>query len=565
MKKQTIKGLAFVALTGSMVTSCDLLKDVDYTVTPCPLEMHGDSVRVKVDIKLPEKGIKKKASAEITPLLGSTALKSITIQGEKVTGNGNVIQYKPGGSVSYTDVVPYKPEYENTELKVTGTIFKGAKEKGKIEETKICDGTTITPMLANRDFQVILEKDNFQRVTEESTSAQINYEKSKSVVRPAELKQKDILDFQAWLTNAQSNPKIALKSINVTGYASPEGETGKNSSLSTERADAAKAAIIGVAKTAKNEKAQTEIYSLNGRGEDYDGFKRELEKSAMNNDEKQLVIRVLEMHKDPETRETEMRNMGKTFKYLDDNIFPMLRRAEITVTYDKTGYTDEELKTLSLSKPDSLKLEELLFAATLTNNLDEKLSIYKVAEKNFPDDARAINNAGAIYFMQNKMPEAKAQFEKANSLKESNIAKNNLAAVAGVEGNFAKAKELLAQAKGAGQEVNYNNGIINIKEGKYTDAISNLGTKPSFNRALALLLNGNLDEATAAIDASKEKETAQGYYLKAIVGARMGKADVAVSNLKNAITKDASYKAKAAKDREFIKLFEDPNFSSLVK
>ncbi|MFN5786909.1 MAG: hypothetical protein ACK457_13170 [Flavobacteriia bacterium] len=81
MKKQSIKGLAFIAVAGTLVTSCDLLKDLDYKVTPNPLEMHGDSVRVKVDVTFPEKGIKKKASAEITPMLGNTALKTLTVQG----------------------------------------------------------------------------------------------------------------------------------------------------------------------------------------------------------------------------------------------------------------------------------------------------------------------------------------------------------------------------------------------------------------------------------------------------------------------------------------------------
>ena len=565
MKKQTIKGFAFIALAGTMVTSCDLLKDLEYTVTPNPLEMHGDSVRVKVDIKFPEKGIRKKASAEITPMLGSTALKSVTVQGEKATGNGNVIQFKPGGNVSYNDVVVYKSEYENTDLKVTGTVSKGGKVKKQLGEIKIADATIVTPFMVNKDYKVIFEKDAFNRITEESTSAQVNYEKSKSVVRPTELKEKDIAQLQAWLSKAQADPKISLKTISITGYASPEGETGKNSSLSTERAEAGKTTVINLAKAAKNDKAQTEIFSLNGRGEDYDGFKRELEKSTMNNDEKQLVIRVLEMHKDPETRETEMRNMGKTFKYLDDNIFPKLRRAEITVTYDKTGYTDEELKTISLSKPETLKIEELLFAATLTNDLNEKLSIFNAAIKVAPEDVRAYNNAGAIFFLQNKMPEAKEQFEKANSINENAVSKNNLAAVAGVSGDKEKAKQLLAQAKGAGSEVNYNMGIVNIIEGNYNDALSNLGSENTFNKALALVLSGSFDQASAAIDGSKDKETAQGYYIKAIVGARTSKPDVAISNLKNAIAKDSSLKAKAAKDREFIKLFQDANFSAIVK
>jgi len=433
-------------------------------------------VRVKVDVTFPEKGIKKKASAEITPMLGSTALKTVTVQGEKATGNSSVIQYKPGGKMVYEDVVAYKPEFEYTQLTVTGKVFKGTKEKeGQFDEKEICKGTIVTPLLVNKDFKVILEKDAFKRVIEHSYMAQINYDKGKSIVKPAELKDKDIVDFTNWLAAAQANPKIAIKTINVTGYASPEGEVAKNDNLSNDRAAAGKKVSMDLAKKAKNDKAQTEVYVLSGRGEDYEGFKRELQASTMNEDEKNLVIRVLEMHQDPATRETEMRNMGKTFTYLDKNIFPKLRRSEITTVYDLTGYSDEELKAVSKATPDSLDLEELLFTATLTTDLNEKLRLYQVAMKNYPTDHRTHNNVGAILYMQNKMSEAKMHFEKANSLKENAISKNNLAAVAGASGDRAKAKQLLGQAKGAGSEVSYNMGILNIQEGQLPDAFSNFG------------------------------------------------------------------------------------------
>ena len=566
MKKQSIKGLAFLAVAGSLVTSCDLLKDLDYKVTPNPLEMHGDSVRVKVDVTFPEKGIKKKAKAEITPMLGGTALKTVTVLGEKATGNGDKIQYKPGGKMVYEDVVAYKPEFENADLMVTGKVYKGDKEKeGQFTDTKIADATIITPYLVNKDFKVVYAKDEFKRVTEQTYVAQINFDKGKSVVKPTELKDKDIVDYSKWLTAAQTNAKIAIKTINVTGYASPEGEVAKNDNLSTERAEAAKKVSMELAKKAKNDKAQTEVYNLSGRGEDFEGFKKELKASTMNEDEKNLIIRVLEMNSDPATRETEMRNMGKTFTFLDKNIFPKLRRAEITTVYDLTGYSDEELKAVSVATPDSLDLEELLFTATLTNDLNEKLRLYNVAIKNYPNDYRAFNNAGAVLYQQNKMADAKAKFEKANSLKDNAISKNNLGAVAGVSGDRTKAKQLLGQAKGAGSEVNYNLGILNIQDGKYADAVSNFGSDNSFNKGLAQMLNGSDDAAVKTVDASADKESAQGYYLKAVAAARQNNVDAVVSNLKNAFGKDASMKAKALKDREFLKFAENAAFTGIVK
>ena len=552
MKKQSIKGLAFIAVAGSLVTSCDLLKDLDYTVTPDPLEMHGDSVRVKVDVTFPEKGIKKKVSAEVTPYLASTPLKPLSVQGEKATGNGTVIQYKAGGKVTYTDVVPYKSDMEESALTVTGKVFKGAKEKEQLDVIKIADATIITPYLVNKDFRVIYEADQFKRVTEEKEFAQINYEKGRSNVRPAELKDKDIVGLQNWLATVQNNPKISIKSIEIVGYASPEGEEDKNNTLSTDRSNTGKETVVGLAKKAKNDKAQTEIFSLKGSGEDYVGFKRELQASKFNEDEKNLILRVLEMYKDPAKREEEMRAMGKTFNQLDKDIFPLLRRSEIYVVYDLTGYSDEELQAISKSTPDSLKLEELLFTATLTTDLNEKLRLYQVAAKNFPEDHRPVNNIGAVYYEQNKLGEAKTQFEKANGIKDNAIAKNNLGAIAGAQGDRAKAKQLFGQASGAGEQVKYNKGILDIQDGNYASAVSNFGSEATFNKGLAQLLNGDAAAATKTIDASQDAESGQGYYLKAIAAKRQGKESDATNNLSKATAKDASWQAKAARDREFV-------------
>lgn len=563
MRKQSIKGLAFIAVAGSLTASCDLMKDLEYKVTPSPLEMHGDSVRVKVDVTFPEKGIKKKASAELTPTLAGVPLKSVTVLGEKAVGNSNyVIPYKPGGKVTYTDVIAYQSSFENTELKITGKISKGGKEKDQIDPIVIAKGTVITPYLVNKDFKVRMAADNFQRTTEQTFVAQINYEKAKSVVRPAELKDADIKAMESWLAKAQTNPKIAIKSVNIVGFASPEGEQGKNESLSSDRANTAKDASKGISKKAKNTKGQEEVYSLSGRGEDWEGFKAELQKSTMKEDEKQLVIRVLEMYKDPVQRETEIRNMSKTFTYLEKNILPKLRRSEIRIVYDQTGYSDEELKSISQSRVDSLKLEEILFTATLTENLDEKLRLYNAAERMFPTDYRAINNAGCVLYMKGRIDEAKAKFEQANSIEQTEFSQNNLGAVAGVKGDRAKAKQLLAKG-GSAAETKYNQGILHIQDGNYGPAVSNLGDN-NYNKALAQLLNGDASGATKTIDASADKETAQGYYLKALAAARQDKLDAIVNNLKSAFAKDASLKAKAARDVEFLKYRENGSFTAIV-
>lgn len=564
MKKQTVKVLSLIAVSGALATGCKLLKDVDYVATPNPLEMHGDSVRVKVDITFPEKGIHKKAAAEITPMLGSHALKPIRVQGEKATGNGDVIQYKAGGSVTYTDIIAYTPDMEVSDLNITGKVYKGTTEKDDIPETKIADATIITPLLVKKDFRVLVAKDEFRRVTEETFSAQLNYAKGKSTVSSKELKEDDINAYQAFLNNAQSDAKVAIKSINITGFASPEGEEDKNNTLSTDRANSAKEASMAVAKKAENEAAAGDIYSTNGSGEDYAGFKVALEADTeMNEDDKNLVLRVLETISNPAERETAMRDMGKTFSYLDKNIFPMLRRAEMITVYDQTGFSDEELVALSTSNPDTLNLEELLFTAALSTDLNEQLRVYKIAEERFPNDYRTANNVGAVLYKQNKTSEAKAQFEKANGIQDNPISKNNLGAIAGLEGDRVKAMELLNESEST-VETNYNKAILNILDGDYANAVTNLSTEDSYNRSLANLLAGTPSTAKTTLDSSMEAETAMGYYLKAVIAANEDDMQGVVSNLKNCFAKDGSYKAKAQKDREFLKYASNAAFTALM-
>ena len=112
-----VKTLSLTAL-GSLIllTGCDQLKDLSYSTTPNPLEMHGDSVAISVSVTIPPKGIKKKVTAEMTPKLGDISLGSWLIHGEKVEGNGQSISFKPGGTATFTDVVAYHPSMENTQL-----------------------------------------------------------------------------------------------------------------------------------------------------------------------------------------------------------------------------------------------------------------------------------------------------------------------------------------------------------------------------------------------------------------------------------------------------------------
>lgn len=560
MKKQSYRGLAAITLATAILTGCKLIGDVEYTVQQDPVEMHGDSIKVNVTVKFPEKGLNKKASAEITPKLGDKSFKTITVQGEKATGNGQTIAYKPGATFNYSDVIPYTPDLENADLMVTGKVMKGKKEEA-FEPVKIADGTIITPLLVQNDDKALLGVDQFVRTTEETYSAQINYDKGKYNVTSKEMKDKDIVDLQAWLTAAQSNPKVAPKKMVFVSYASPEGETTDNDQLARDRANSGQEAATKIV-TASGFVANGTFYSQSPKGEDWAGFEAAVRASEM--EDKNLIIRILEMTKDLNQREQEIIKLSKTYKELEKDILPSLRRTQINVVYDKIGWSDEELKNLSKTKADTLTVEELLFTATLYDDLSEKMRVYKLAAANYPQDWRGHNNVGYVYYMQNDLKNAESNFKKANDLKENPVTLNNLGIIARINGDRSKATQLLTSAVSAGSEVKYNLGIIDIQNGDYSKAIGNFGGENTFNKALAQTLDKKYTAALSTLDASADKESALGYYLKAIIGARQDNLDMVINNLKSAIAKDSSYKAKAAKDREFIKFFENASFKNVA-
>ena len=565
MKKQNFKKLSAIAVAVMALTGCKLIGDLEYTVTPDPVEMHGDSVKVSVTVKVPEKGLHKKVTAELTPKLGNHAFKTIYIQGEKATGNGQVIPKKAGGTVNYTDVIAYSPDMEFADLNVGGVAKKGKKEI-EVETKKIADGTIVTPLWVQNDDKALIGVDNFVRTTEETYSgAQINYNKGKSNVSAAELKQDDMKEFVAWMADAQVNPKKAPKKINFNAYASPEGEIDMNANLASDRAKSGQAACLKLLEKAKFEVPEGgRFFAENPKGEDWDGFKVAVEKSDL--EDKDLILRILTMYSDLNKREEEIRKMAKTYTQLErKDILPSLRRCQFAVIYDKIGWSDEELKELSKTKPDTLKVEELLFTAALYEDLGEKMRLYNLVVQYYPEDWRGPNNVGYVYYMQNDLANAKTNFEKANGMNENPVTLNNLGIIARINGDRDKATELLNSAVSAGSEVKYNLGIIDIQNGDYAEAAGNMGSENTFNKALAQVLNGDLAAALTTVDASQDKESAIGYYLKAIIGARQNNLDMVVNNLKSAFAKDSSLKAKAAKDREFIKFFENASFQNVVK
>lgn len=564
MEKRQMKALSLVSVGLIALSGCGgigkmnkYVENIKYTVDPNPLIVQGDSVAVSINGNFPGKYFYKKAQVELTPTLtytgGETPYKTAYFQGEKAVGNNTVIPYETGKAFNYSHKVAYTPAMAESELvvKILGKQGKDGAKQLEFTPVKLADGVITTPFLMLNDDKVLLGKDAFQRITDHSLDATINYLVNSSAVRPGELSDKDMKAVAAFVKANLKNANIAYKNVKIDSWASPEGELSKNENLADERAKSGRGAMKGQLVSQKIVAAKDDaFYALTAHGEDWDGFKRAMQASTTVPD-KELVLRVLEMYPDLTKREEEIKNMAATYKEIADEILPQLRRSEVKVNYQRIGKTDAQLTEMSRSMPDSLNVEELLFAATLTTDLNEQLRIYKEAERVHPTDYRGVNNVGYIYMLQNKLDEAAGQFTKANGITENPISTNNLGVVARLKGDRKKASELYAKANAAGPEVKYNQGLIDIQNGDYSSAGSNFGSTKSVNAALAKLLGGDAAGAQGILDGATDKDTATGHYLAAIIAARANNCTGAATSLGLAIQKDGGLREKALKDLEF--------------
>ncbi len=578
MNTKSLRKLSLAVGTTAFLVGCNGLgkmvkkqSTITYEAKPNPLEMHADSVGFSVSGKFPIKYFNKKATVTLTPVLKyngtEKTLKPVVLIGDKAVGSGQKISFDKGGSFSYTsEKFAYEPGMKVSEVELRAQA--GIKKKSKDFTTvKLADGTIITPLLVRHDEKATYAKDAFVKVVPANQSGSLYYTVNKSDVRSSELKNAEMKQIQDFIKANFSNSSYEFKDITVSAYASPDGEQSLNAHLAEDRAKSASKALMTEFKKDKN-KEQTfgkeeSQFKIKTTAEDWDGFKSLMESSAIA--DKDLILRVLTMYTDLDQREKEIKNLSKTYTEVSEKILPKLRRAVLTLNVDKKSRNDEQITKLMTSTPDSLSIEELLYGGNLTNDVNTKIQVYTSAEKQYPTDWRASNNLGVALLMNNKIAEAGEAFKRAEKTANGNpMVMNHLGIIAAKTGDSKKAMEYYDKANGAGKEVNYNKGILNIREGKYTDAVSNFGDYKGFNKALSELLNGNAGAVSGTIDASNEKDMALSSYLKAVAAARGGNTAEVVKNLKVAIEKDGSLKASAKDDAEFIKLRENADFKGLV-
>lgn len=548
--------LCFIAVLGTALafSSCSKklgqFKSDYFSVNPNPLEVVGEKVPATVTGRVPAKFFVKNAQVTVTPYLvfngQEVASQPYSFQGEKVRGNSPVISYNNGGTVTIPVSYNYQPDMAQSDLELAFTVNQGKKQY-VLPRVKVANGVIGTAALASAaTVEPAIAPDDFQRIINEKYSADIMFLINQANIRAGQLKTDAMTELKKEILETKGDTSRVLAELNIQSYASPEGSIEFNTELAQKRE-------INTDKYLRDQLKKDKITEFGNltadfTAEDWEGFKELVSKS--NIQDKDLILSVLSMYKEPDVREREIRNLANVFEVLADQILPQLRYSRITASIDVIGKSDSEIKSLFKSDPKALSENEILYCATLTDNNSERMKIYDTAARIYGKDYRAWNNLGVTQYVDGDYDAAKANFQKALSINPNSAdAKMNLGLVAMIDKNYAKANEYFGAASGA-TDLNSALGVYYLKMGDNAAAVRAFGNSKSNNAALAQILTKDYSKAKSTL-AGIDKPDATTYYLMAILGARTNNESMLNTNLRQAIRLDKSLAAQAAKDLEF--------------
>lgn len=538
-----------------MLASCSKMGSLsadNFTVDPNPLEAIGGQVPATIDGNFPEKYMKKKAVVTVIPELRYgdgqvTKGTGATFQGEKVQGNDQTIPYKVGGRYTMKTSFPYNSAMQKSDMYLTFNARVGNKEVS-IPDVKVATGVVATSELYKQAMSSCVAPDSFQRVKAQKEQANIKFLINQANLRKSELKSNSVKDFVAMLNKINKDREgLNLKNVEVSAYASPDGGFAFNDKLSKKRENVTTSYVNKQLKAAKLADADVDSKYT---AQDWEGFKELV--SASNLQDKDVILRVLEMYKDPEEREKQIKNMSQGFRELADGILPQLRRSRLIINYETVGRSDDQIKEQYASDPSKLSADELLYAASLENDADKQEEIYKKTADLYPNDYRAYNNIAAIEAAKGNEDTAAKYLAQAQNKGAAPEAYANQALLALKNGKVSDAENYLSKATDA-NSLNEALGNLALAKGDYATAEKDFGDTASNSAALAQLLNKHYASAASTLDKVKNANAVTNY-LKAIVNNRQGNTEAARQYLNKATQMSSALAAYAANDLEFANL-----------
>jgi len=564
-------------------------KEQQLTVTPNPLEVHKDTVAFDMAANLPVKMLKKGTVYTVNSFYkygtSEVALDPIPFKAEDYP---NSKEEQPKVTKSF--FFPYAPAMKTPgTLEVQGVASKGEKAKTS-ERMPVATGLITTSKLVKPVAYAAFAEHGYNNQEEliPVVIPDFIFEQGRSVLRTSEIRSPKGKQLDAFIAS-----KNATRTVTITGTHSPEGAERINAKLSPDRA----AAIEKFYRTEMKKydykgKADSISFILKPVIQDWANFKDVLATyEGLSSEEKAEYLNIINGGGTFESQEKDMKKL-KTYRKVFKDVYPKLRTAKTEILVVKDKKTDAEMSVLSKQvtqgalPADTLAFEEMMYAATLTPSLEEKVAIYEAATKK-GSNWNAHNNLAAAYLAQaienpsnaaSLADKAQAQLDIAAKLNPAPEVHANLASVNMIKGNAYAAYNHAAKALSSGLAgdnaagVNGVKGAAEIVKAQYAAAVSSESAAADnadnlFNKGLAQVLNKDYQNALTSFNeaTAKNSNLAIAYYGAAIASARLGNADAVVSSLTSAVKADPSLKSAALADLEFGKFAASESFRNALK
>jgi tetratricopeptide (TPR) repeat protein len=589
MKNFISKGKTFfiLGITGIILISfnaCNPIKKMQKNLNTVKvkapddaLEVLGDSVNVVFNAVIPPKYFAKTAIVKVTPTMqyGNQTIKfdPIMVRGEKVKDIDGVkfqytIPYETGSTIEFNKKVGYNPEMKNNDIKIKydfNMVTKYPKMDASIPvdlTNKIAIGTITTSLTVKNTENVSIDQGDPKPKKVTELNATVFYS-----INSSDISGKAAKDFNlTTLTASLKDPKIDITGMSLNSTASPDGSTQTNTALAGERGKSSNRYILDAFKKSKFKKVyDSAFFKKSTTNEDWNGFREVITNSdlSIKND----ILSIINSNMTVDDKETNIKKLGQ-WEVLADKYLPKLRKSQVSlVASTKVRDFDTLKKLFDANKLDSFySNEEILILVNKLDNMDQKIKVYEFYSKRNPNDWFGDANIAALYLKNGDKEKAKGILNNLyTKYPDNKNILNNMGVIYRQNNELEKALDMYNKASNKGVDERNNTAIIDLKKGKYEDAVKTFETERcDYNKALAFILKKDYENAKKVI-ACIENKNADDFYLRAVVGARTNDLELVTTSLTRAVQLNGNLRDVAKKDLEFRAFWTKDEFTNAIK
>lgn len=411
-------------------------------------------------------------SATLTPLLegkgNNKVLPSIVVYGRRramVNERGNsvpkdaysIVRRKANTEqkVSYLLQLPYEAWMQHAKLNLNSDLFGCCNE---VEEgvADFIHKINIEPSKPQLHISYITPKAEAVKHRAAVGRAFLDYPVNQVDIRPEYRNNTiELAKIRATIDTIRDDRNTSITHIAIEGFASPEGSYAANTRLAQGR-------TTSLVQYVRNYyQFDSKVLRSSSTPEDWVGFRSFIEASQM--EQKREILQIMDQAgQDADLKEKSISKLigQEAYRFLLNECYPALRRADYVVNYTVRGFNLDEAKEIIVKRPQQLSLQEIFNVAQSYEKGSEGFNhAFKAAVLMFPDDVTANLNAAAMEIQKGgDLSLAKKYLDKIDPTEITAL--NNRGVIALIEGDLDKAEAYFRKAKEAGIE----EAALNLKE-----------------------------------------------------------------------------------------------------